>query len=358
MSRSYRAGRLLALTPIMCVLIVCPTSGRAQSDYHDKDFSVRMASAFIRFTEVSALGGETVANRFSSAINPASTGWFPLPGKFGLVAAPYYSTIGFDEGARLHVTGESLTWDTRSWGTFQPTLSQIRSNDSKGSDDLSFDYRVDIAQLQWGKRFGDLGLGSCFNFARTLINRDGTVSSPLPVRVDADGSAESYRWRFGGLYQPAKKWLFGTIFEYGFQPFRSRTDTWMSLLPLLPPIAGTDHDDGIQQQFIVRPGVSYEYAPMSTVYVDYQYGVFFNHNDTLNSHIITAGIEHRLLEWLFGRVGPTFDARGNVGFSAGASVFLARWCSLDLGYQYNMLWELQHEFGRANTLQATLSFRF
>jgi hypothetical protein len=83
MSRSHRAGRLLALLSIACILIICPTSGKAQSDYHDKDFSVRMASAFIRFTEVSALGKETVANRFSTAINPAGAGCYPLPGKFG-----------------------------------------------------------------------------------------------------------------------------------------------------------------------------------------------------------------------------------------------------------------------------------
>jgi len=347
---------------ILLVLGICPLAARAQSDYSDKDFSVRMASAFIRFTEVSTLGGETVANRFSSAINPASAGWFALPGKLGLVVSPYYSTIGFDEGSRLHVMGESLTWDTRSWGAFQPTLSQIRSNNSTGRDGLSFDYEVDIAQIQWGKRFGNFGLGACFNFARAEVGRKGTITEtvmgmPLPLKVDSEGTAESYRWRFGALFQPADKWLLGSIFEYGFQPFRNTTRITIPAPPPIGPMTASTCDSGLQQQFILRPGVSYEYAPMSTVYADYQYAAFFNHSDTLNSHLFAAGIEHRVLEWLFVRAGPTIDVRCNVGLTCGVSCFISKWCSFDIGYQYNMLSELRPEFGRANTLQATLAFR-
>jgi hypothetical protein len=114
---SYRAGCLLALLAIGCVLIVCPTSVRAQSDYHDKDFSVRMASAFTQFTEVSALGRQTVANRYSSASNPAGAGWYPLPGKFGLVAAPYYSSIGFNEVILENQTSMNYTFS--SYGPFR-----------------------------------------------------------------------------------------------------------------------------------------------------------------------------------------------------------------------------------------------
>ena len=247
-------GRILIPVTLVLILAMCPSTVWSQSDYHDKDFSVRLASSFIWFTDVSTLGGETVANRYSSAINPATLGWYPLPDKLGLILSPYYSTVGFDEGARLHVTGESLTWDSRSWGAFQPTLSQIRSNNWIARDGLSFDYQVDSAQMQWGKRFGDLGLGACFNFARAEVGRAGTVmSGPVPVNVDSHGSAESYRWRFGSLYQPADKWLMGLVFEYGFQPYRSRTNT----TPPIGPIS-TSYESGLQQQFILRPGVSYE----------------------------------------------------------------------------------------------------
>ena len=110
------------------IALLCAPALCADKDYEDKDFSVRLPPAFVRFTEVSAAGGETVANRWSSAINPASAGWMDVPAKHGVIVAPYCSHIPFQEGTSLNLFGESLTWDTGKWGTFQPTLSQMRSN--------------------------------------------------------------------------------------------------------------------------------------------------------------------------------------------------------------------------------------
>jgi hypothetical protein len=343
-------------------LALWPLGAAAQSNYSDKDFSVRLPPAFLRFTEVSTMGGETVANRYSSASNPASVGWTAPTGGLGIIAAPYYSGIGFQEGQWLHVTGESATVYTKDYGAFQPTLSQIRSsNDSLGHDDLSFGYDVDIAQFQWGKRYGDWAVGTMFNFARAEIARDGTQTTivpgvgPVPVAVDSDASAESYRWRFGGLYQPAEKWLLGMIAEYGFAPYRSHNIAQVVGLPVPATIVD---DQGFQQQFVLRPGVSYEYAPLSSVYADYQYGNFFNQRDSLVDHRFSVGVEHRLLEFLLVRGGPSMDARGNVGLSAGFSLLLGPNVSAEFGYQYNMMPELRPEFGKAQTLQGVLSFRF
>jgi hypothetical protein len=346
---------------IAAALALCPLNAAAQSDYSDKDFSVRLPPAFLRFTEVSTMGGETVANRYSSASNPASAGWTALPTRLGIVVVPYYSAIGFQKGQWLHLTGESLTWFSKDWGAFQPTLSQIRSNNSIGSDGLSFDYQVDTAQFQWGKRYGNWGWGAMFNFARTQIGRDGTTIQnipgigPMPVGVVSDSSAESYRWRVGGLYEPADKWLLGMIFEYGFIPYRSRSVATLPV-PFVPPTV--TYQEGIQQQFVLRPGVSYEYAPLSSVYCDYQYGNFFNSRDSLVDQRFSAGIEHRLLEFLLVRLGPSMDVRGNVGLSTGASLLLGPNISAEFGYQYNMLPELRPEFGRSQTFQGILSFRF
>ena len=344
------------------VLAVWPLGAAAQSNYSDKDFSVRLPPAFLRFTEVSTMGGETVANRYSSASNPASAGWIAPPGDLGIIAAPYYSAIGFEKGQWLHLTGESATWFSKDYGAFQPTLSQIRSsNDSLGSDDLSFGYDVDIAQFQWGKRYGDWAVGAMFNFARAEIARDGTPVEtipglgPAPVAVDSDSSAESYRWRVGGLYQPAEKWLLGMIAEYGFASYRTHNIAQVLAVPV--PATVID-DEGFQQQFVLRPGVSYEYAPLSSVYADYQYGNFFNQRDSLVEHRFSAGVEHRLLEFMLVRAGPSMDVRGNVGLSTGFSLLLGPNVSAEFGYQYNMLPELRPEFGKAQTLQAILSFRF
>ena len=336
--------------PAALVLLVAvgafSAAAPAGSDYIDKPFSLRLAPAFIRFTEVSAVGGETVANRFSSAINPASAGWLNLPTKLGLIAAPYYSQICFDEGTRLHVVGESLTWDTRRWGTIQPTLSQIRSNHETTRQGPEFDYRVDTVQVQWAKRFGDWGLGATFNFAEAEI-----VQKLGALRV-AEGHAESYRFRFGGLYQPAEKWLVGLMMEYGFQPWRSSTLVIGQAGPMMVRARGTQH------QYLLRPGVSYEYAKLSTVFLDYQYGAFSSRFGCFQNHRFSGGVDHRLLDWLFVRAGGSFDVRGNIGWTCGASVFLSEWCGIDLGYQYDVLPELRPEFGRSHTLQLTFSARF
>ena len=348
---------LIALVAIMC----WPGAAQAGSAYGDKHFAVRLAPAFIRFTEVSALGGETVANRFSSAINPASAGWTEIPGH-GVVVAPYYSRIHFQNGTNLDLYGESITYDTKKYGTFQPTLSQIRSNEETHRLGLDFDYNVDTFQLQWGKRFGDFAVGATFNFSEASILQDGLVLAPVPgvglvpTFVRSHGEAESYRFRFGGLYQPAEKWLVGAVVEYGFAPWRSRT---MTTIPV-PPAAITmsNHDSGTQQQFLFRPGVSYEYAERSTVYADYAVGAYIHQDGQLKSHRFSVGIDHQLLPFLFVRATGSMDVRGNAGLTCGLTAFFAEWGSIELGYQYNMLPELRPEFGRAQTIQAALSFRF
>jgi len=341
------------------LLAAAPLPARAGSDYSNHDFSVRFAAGFIRFTEVSTMGGESAANRYSSAINPAAAGWLSLPGKLGIVAAPYYSHICFGEGTDIRVSGEALVWDSRQWGTFRPVLAQIRSNDETLRNGMKFGYTTDTGELTWAKRFGNCAFGANFNFAEAETTMSGRFSTMgLTTRVHTEGEAESYRFRFGGLWEPAEKWLIGSVFEYGFQPFRSRTVTRTAIPQPPMTLTSTMSDEGTQQQFIFRPAVSYEYAPMSCVYADYQYGAFFNKYDELHAHHFTVGVDHRLLECLMGRTSVTFDAKGNVGFAVGTTLFVSEWCSIDFAYQYDMLPELRPDFGRSHTLQGTIALRF
>jgi len=330
---------------LVSALLAVATAAQAGTDYSGKDFSVRFPSAFIRFTEVSAGGGGSSASRWSSAINPASAGWLNLPSKLGWVVAPYYSHIFFDAGTQIRVTGESVTWDTRKWGTFQPTMAQLRSNRATNRQGLLFDYSVDTFQLIWAKRFGKWAAGANFNFAQAEV-----VYKMGGFRV-SETHAESYRFRFGGLYEPAEKWLIGLTAEYGFAPYR--TTAWPQ-----GPFGPAVRMRGTQQQFIVRPGVSYEYAKYSTVFLDYQYGSFFGKRGSLDHNHFAVGVDHRLLQWLFLRAGATMDAKGNHGWNVGAGIYLSEWCGLDLGYLQHTLPELRPEFGRVHVIQITFSVRF
>jgi len=346
----HRTRRLKATLLVAAFLLPCllPIDAIAGGDYGDKDFAVRLPSAFLRFTEVATMGGETVANRMSSAINPASTAWLDLPGKMGVVLAPYYSPVIFDNGTNMHVIGESATIAAGKFGVIQPTISQIRTNVKTMRNGRTFDYDVDSYQVQWGKRCGQWAGGATFNFAKAQIVQ--TTSAGFRAK----GVAESYRWRFGGLFEPCEKWLLGAIFEYGFQPYRGKTRIPMPFE--MPPMIIRDR--GVQHQFVFRPGVSYEYADMSSVFLDYQLGYYRNPEDNLHCHHFTAGIDHRLLKWLFVRANVCIDVRGNTSIGGGVSIFPARWCSLDIGYKYDALPELRPEFGRSHTIQLAFNVRF
>jgi len=353
MTQAKGVGRGWAGAAIVLTLVAWPLGALAQDDYSDKDFSLRLAPSFVRFLEASATGGGTVANRWSPAINPASVAWTRPPGKYGMIIAPYYSQIQFKAGTRLRVTGETFTWDLGEWGVVQPTLSQIRSNRATDRQGLVFGYTVDSAQVQWGKRSGEWAVGANLNYA------DAEVTHDLgPLRV-SDASANSYRLRLGGLYQPAERWLAGLIVEYGFVPYRAEALAMGPMGPIIGPMGPvTVRLEGTQQQWIVRPGISYEYAEYSTVYLDYQAGSFFSKRGTLNSHWVSFGVDHRILEPLFVRAGASVDARGNAAFTCGLGAHLSRWCSVDLGYHYDPLPELQPEFGRAQVLQMAVNARF
>jgi len=329
------------------LIAAAPVSAFAAKDYSDEDFGNRLASAFVRFTEVTVAGGNTSANRLSSAVNPAATDWTPIPSDHRLAIAPYYSSIGFGQGIDLHLAGESFTWQTGAPGAFQPTLSQIRSNKATTALGPEFDYNVDIFQLQWGKRLGNVGVGVAAN-----VNKARVANEIKPALI-SHSRAESYRFRAGALYEIADKLLAGLVLEHGFAPFRSRTTMFVPRVGFV-----MTKTTGVQRQEIVRPGLSYEYSPYSVVYVDYQYGRFHNRTGSLESHWFSSGVDQRLFDWLFVRGGVSADARGNVGVTCGLGAHLARCFSLDVGYHYNNLAEVRPEFGRNHTLQVAAGVRF
>jgi len=340
---------------VFVLLTACSATLFAGSDYGGSDFSVRLPPAFVRFTEVTAMDGGSAASRMSSAINPAAVDWLDIPGKHGITVAPYYSGVCLGNGTWLNITGQSVTVDAGELGSFQPTLAQIRSNRAETRQGLGFDYRVDTMMIQWGKRFGSLGIGACFNFNEAEI-----VQKAGSIRV-SESHAESYRFRFGALWEPAEKWLIGIVAEYGFAPYRAKANVFVF------PIGFVEvKSAGVAHQFILRPGVSYEYAENSIVFFDYQFGAFENDEDRLVrpglerllSHRFSAGVNHQLFQWLFVQGGASVDVRGNCGLTTGFNVFFSENAMLSLGYQYNTLPELRPEFGDSHTIQATFSLMF
>lgn len=335
-----------AMGGVAVALAVGAGTAAADTGYESKDLSLRLASAFERFTEVSTFGGETVANRWSPTSNPASADWTPAEHALGGGAAAFLSTITFEAPTTIRVYGGAGVWHTEGAGTGNLIYSQVRSNDKTDLTGLTFDYETDVFHVQWAKRWNRVGAGLSFNYADSEVTQ---TTLGLTVR---HSTAETYRIRGGFLGEPRCGWVVGAIAEYAWSPFK-----YDALVPTpggLLPISGKDTQD----QIIARVGVSYEYRPYSVLYADYQYAKFENDRGALETNRFSGGVQHNLLKFLFLRAGVTVDDLGNVGWLAGFGAALGPDFVLDVGYQHDTLPELTPTFGPSDTIQVTLSVRF
>lgn len=338
--------RLRRLGVLLAALALGAPSARAGTGYEDDDLSLRLASAFLGFTEVYAFGGATAANPWSPAVNPASGAWTRLETRHRLVLGGYASRIALDAGTDIDLFGETALWQSPRAGAFHLTLSQLRSNEAEDRQGLGFDYETDTAQVQWALRRGCFAGGLTFNVAASEVTRR---RGGLEV---AHSEADTYRLRAGALWQPRPCLLVGAVVEHGWSPFdfRAVVPTPAGLLP----VAGSD----TQTQWIGRLGASWEYRPLSVLFADVQAATFENDRGTLDVARFSAGVQHRLLPFLFLRAGAVVDAEGNAGTSLGLGLPFARWGGLDASWRHGTLPELEHDFGSSDVVQVLLSLRF
>ena len=161
----------------------------------------------------------------------------------------------------------------------------------------------------------------------------------------AKSDGESYDIRLGGLFEPAKPWLVGLVFDYGFTPART------TMFP------GVKSDDDTHQ-FLLRPGVSYEYMDGSRAYLDYQFGAFFNDTGCLKVNRFLMGADQKIWKWLFVRAGVALDTVGSAAWTAGVGIYPTNWLSFDIGYQDDLFPEIKTEFGRARVVTISASVTF
>lgn len=322
----------------------------APEDFDDKPLSLRLPAALTRFAsyaDVAAAGGASAASKWSSSVNPASVGWEPLPEGARLALSPQYYNLAFDEGTRLHVMAEALVVDAARLGTFQPSLAQVRSNRKTTRQGLDFRFDMDYVQVQWGKRLSDdTAVGANFNFAKAKSQFD---LGQLPV---SDSVSETYGFRFGALHQLAERWLAAVVFDCAFAPSRTTLYDFMQLG------TGNVHVDDTASQYVLRPGVSYEYLKESFFYADYQFGRFADDTGRLVVHRFYLGADHRIVKGLFVRGGAALDTRGNASWTTGLGIYPCDRFSIDMAFQDNMFPELEPDLGRSRgwTISVSISF--
>jgi len=320
--------------------------------FEDESLSLRLPAALSRFAtygDVAGLGGASAGSKWASSINPASVAWEPIAGDLRLAFSPQYSNLAFENGSRLDVFAEAFTWDLGEFGVIQPSLAQVRSNAATTRQGLDFRMDMDFAQIQWAKRFGDdWALGANVNFTKSETRYD---LGPLDIDV-SESDGETYGFRLGTLHRPAPRLLAGLVFDYAFSPGRT------TLFDFMGTGVGDVRVKDTMHQYLLRPGVSYEYAKDSAVYADYQYGAFRDGSGHLEVHRFYTGVDHRVYDGLFLRGGVAMDVRGNTAWAVGLGIYPTERLSIDVGYQQDMFPELEPEFGRSKTLTISVGITF
>lgn len=341
---------LLRYAMEIAIVFACTPAARAD-DYDRYDFTLRLPAVFSRFTpyaSIAAGGNAQAASEWSSSTNPASAAWpHPdLPHSFGF--SPQFSSIGFEEGTSVRVIAEAVGFDAGRWGVLVPAGAHIRSNHEQTSAGVGFEIDSDYLQVPWGKQIADdWAVGINFNYLAYDARFDVADARVRQVRSD------DYGLRLGVLHQPLETLRVGLTVDYGYAPI------WTDDFDPFGQGTGAVRSKDFMQRVLVRPGIAWQFAPQSSLYADYQAGVFWNDADTLWVHRFPIGIEHWLAPRIWvARAGTTVDTRSSPAFTAGTGITLSRHASVSIAYQYGMFPEFRSEFGPAQTFALSLAVRF
>jgi hypothetical protein len=108
------------------------------------------------------------------------------------------------------------------------------------------------------------------------------------------------------------------------------------------------------QQWLVHPGIAYEFAENAMFHADYEAGWVFNDTTTLRVQRVAVGTDIPLAKFLFLRVGASVDSYSNVSWSTGIGFYPSKHLFIDLGFQNDSFPELKQEFGRSRTLNLSV----
>jgi hypothetical protein len=299
---------------------------------------------------VAGVGGASAGSKWSSSVNPAAVAW---ERDLRLSVTPQYSNVRFDEDLGLNVFAEAATFDLNETDRLQPALAQARSEEATDRQGLDYRLDLDLVQVQWAHRINeDWAFGANFNFTKSHSDYD------LGEVAVSNSEGETYGWRFGVLHRLCGEGgeegmlLGGMVFDYAFSPSRTTLYDFMGLGIGTQRIKDTGH------QYVFRPGLAWYYASDSAVYADYTYGSFHDDTGRLRVHRFQAGVDHEIIDGLFGRAGVTMDTAGHTAWAAGVGIYPSECVAIDIAYQDNMFPELKPEFGESRTLTVSVSFSF
>jgi phage-related protein len=335
----------LYLSVLLAIFGLCSYSMVNAGEIEDLasiDFSLRFPSALSKFSsagDVAGFGGASAASQYASGINPASIEWKVSP-ELPYSFSPQFSNIRFEKKSNLRISALTAGINTEKMGGFQVSASKTSSDENAQSEFLRF--QGNYAQIQWGKKIQeDLAIGVNLNYVsfNTKAGFDGILL--------ADGDSHTKGIKGGVLWAATSKVLAGLIIDYASE--HSTTQMMDVDCFCLLPFADTS------KSVLLRAGLSYEYADLSSLYLDYLQGSFHNPRSRMSSKTLFVGIEHQFFPWLFGRVGVSQDFRGFTGKTLGIGINPSKNISIDFAVQRDMFPELLPEFGHSTLLNISVN---
>ncbi len=338
-------------TGCLFVLSIVLSAHALADDLANYSLSQRFPGALSHLSfygDVSAKSGASAASKWESSPNPANKGW-GFAQDYDWRLSGQYNNISFANGTQLNVTSQTATMDAGDLGVLRMALLQINSNTrpAGGALALPFQFNLTGFQLSWGKKLSrsfSLGLDGGFTH--------GDTSFKLPAFDLAHTDKDTYNFRIGGLWQPSPKWYAGLYgdFIYGSASTMLKLPTPFGIVQS----ASTE----VVKQYMVHPGLAYEFAENAMIHADYEAGWISNQTKTLLLERFAMGTDIPLAQFFYLRAGSAVDSRGNASWSTGVGFYPSKHVFIDCAYQNNVFPELSQEFGRSETLNASVSIQW
>jgi len=337
--------RFLSIPSLAMLLACAPAQAGADTAFAPLDFSLRFPAALAKFSsygDVAGFGGASAGSRYGSGVNPASLDWMPLPGA-PFAISPQVSRVSFEHGAALRIATLSGSFGSGGYGSFQPSYARVSNEGGMAGDFLLVD--GELVQLQWGKKLdGRVAIGV------NASHSDFKTRAGFGGQLAADGDSRTDSVRGGILWAASPQLLAGMVVDYA---------SGRSTSSLFDPGCGCfGRFDDRSRSASARAGLSYEYAPRSSLYADYLVGRYRNELGSMLSRTTMAGAEHLVLPWLYLRAGVAYELRGAWGKTVGIGITPTKTVSIDLAFQRDMFPELHPEFGHSTLANLSVSVAF
>jgi hypothetical protein len=320
-------------------------------DLTSAPFSLRFPASIGHLSfygDVSALSGASAASKWESSPNPANKGW-GFQADYDWRLSGQYNNIDFDNGTTLHFVSETAAIDAGAAGVFRLGLLEATSNTETARGALSLPYEFDLhaIQLSWAKKLCEVfSLGAEVTFSR------GETAFKLPAFDFVNTEKDTWGFRLGGLWKPADKWFLGLYGDY----INGQADTVLNVPTPLGVLHATGSDT--VQQWLIHPGIAYEFKENAMIHADYEAGWVFNDDQTLQLNRWSMGTDIPLMKFLYLRAGAAVDAHSNFSWSTGVGFYPSKHVFIDLAYQNDAFPELKQEFGRSRTLNASIAIQW